>query len=142
MTDTTTSTPLPAQPSTDPRAALFVDSKQTIIAALLANDIACVTAEYDGEGDQGQVNTISAYDADNKEVPLDGMTVTMPADDKPTPLQEAIDDFAWAVLDAYHAGFENNDGGYGTLTISAHNDSVVLQHNDRFIDVHQSTEAF
>ena len=32
-------------------------------------------------------------------------------------LQEALDDFAWAVLDAYHDGFENNDGGFGTIVI-------------------------
>jgi len=32
-------------------------------------------------------------------------------------LPQALEEFAWALLRVYHDGFENNEGGYGTIEI-------------------------
>ena len=34
----------------------------------------------------------------------------------------------------HHDGFENTDGGYGTLTINVEAATVTLQHSTRFVD--------
>lgn len=43
--------------------------------------------------------------------------------------QEAVEDFANEVLEDYHAGFENNEGGNGTFTFDVENNKVSLVHN-------------
>ena len=45
-----------------------------------------------------------------------------------------MDDFAWTILAEYHCGFENNDGGFGTITVNAAEATVTLDHNDRVVE--------
>lgn len=142
MTDQIATAPQPANTPPDPRAEQFAEAKAALIAALRANNISHVEVEYDGEGDEGQIQSIAAFDANNQDIPTDTITITMPGDDNPEPLREAIDAFAWDVLDAYHCGFENNDGGCGTITISATDNSVTLDHGSRYVDIHYSSEEF
>ncbi len=52
----------------------------------------------------------------------------------PSELSSQLDEFAWAFAYQQHPGFENNDGGYGTLTWDLSNDSIHLDHADRFVE--------
>jgi hypothetical protein len=87
-------------------------------------------AAYDGEGDSGQIHEIRASNA-----------ITDLAD-LPHVLQQQVEEFAWAVLDVYHGGYENSDGGFGQLAIDVKSRSVELDHNDRVIEaVNTTTEV-
>lgn len=52
----------------------------------------------------------------------------------PTDLSSQLDEFTWAFAYQQHPGFENNEGGYGTLTWDLTKDGIDLDHADRFVD--------
>jgi hypothetical protein len=112
-------------------------AKAALLAALKKTRAASVTIVYDGEGDSGQIGDIAAKSAAGRAVKLSG-TVSLDLDGQLkeyASLEEAIEPFAWDVLYAYHGGFENNEGGYGTITIDVAKGTVTIDHNDRIIDV-------
>lgn len=121
----------------------FTSVKSALLKALAARRIATVEITYDGEGDSGQIQDIVAVGVGTSRVPLDRpVTMALLEAKEPTryqSLSEAIDDFAWTVLQEYHGGFENNDGGYGTIVIDVAKGIVTLDHNDRYTDVVNST---
>ena len=87
----------------------------------------------------GKSSEISPLDDEGKTVKLDAsVALALHDPEKPTnytSLSDALDDFAWTILQAWHGGFENNEGGYGAITIDATNGTVTIDHNDRVIDV-------
>jgi hypothetical protein len=107
-------------------------AKVPILSALAALGVAHVVITYDGEGDGGQIDTIIATSADEQEISLD---VHFGGADEKRTLRDAIDDLGWGCLDAYHAGFEINDGGYGEITIDVAEGTLTIDHNDRVVDV-------
>jgi hypothetical protein len=117
----------------------FASTKRVLLKALAARRIATVEITYDGEGDSGQIQDTAAFDAGNARVPLDRpVTMALLKGKEPTryqTLSEAIDDFVWTVLQEYHGGFENNDGGFGIIVIDVAEGTVTLDHNDRCIDL-------
>ena len=76
-------------------------TRAELIAQLCALGIREVTAEYEGYGDSGNVEDVTVQPA---EVQL------------PEALATEVGDFAWSLAYHHHPGFENNEGGYGTLT--------------------------
>jgi hypothetical protein len=113
-------------------------AKRAMLQALRKRGIATVSIEYDGEGDSGQIGDIRALDtkerpvATNQPVRLALYRHKQPNDY--ASLSEALDDFAWLLLGHFHDGFENNEGGYGTVEIDVAERSVILDHDDRVID--------
>jgi len=90
-----------------------------LLAQLRALGVTAVTAEYEGYGDSGNVEDVTLVPSD----------ISLPAD-----LANQLDDFAWGFAYQQHPGFENNDGGYGTLSWDLVKDSIDLDHADRFVD--------
>ncbi|MFC4670702.1 DUF6878 family protein [Seohaeicola nanhaiensis] len=78
-----------------------------------------VTAEYEGYGDSGNIEDVTVQPAG----------IELPDD-----LSTKLGDFAWAVAYHQHPGFENNEGGYGTLTWDVTADSISLDHADRYVE--------
>lgn len=113
-------------------------AKAVLIAHLKTLGITSVSIGYDGEGDQGQITDIEALEP--VEVKIKLMTDGTPLGPH-RELTDALENFAWNVLDAHHAGFENNDGGFGTISIDVNGNSVTLEKNDKFIDFHTETVA-
>jgi hypothetical protein len=113
-------------------------AKRALLEALAAQRIATVGITYDGESDSGQIEDIVALDAGNVPVPLDlPVNISLPESAEPTrhqSLSEAIEHFAWRVLQEYHGGFENDDGGFGQIVIDVAEGTVTLDHNDRYTD--------
>ena len=105
-------------------------AKTDIIAKLAASGFVRAEVVYDGADDNGQTTAMTAFDTEQSP------TVIM-ADYYPKEpwkaLAHALDTFLWAMLDAFHSGFENNDGGHGTLTIDAATNTVKLEHSDHYI---------
>jgi hypothetical protein len=113
-------------------------AKAVLIAHLKTLGFTEVRIGYDGEGDEGQITDIEALEPVEVKLKLmtDG-TLLGPHRE----LAEALENFAWEVLNYYHEGFENNDGGFGTITIDVTGNNVSLRKNDKFVDYHTETVA-
>jgi hypothetical protein len=141
MTDTTnTSTAVPAD---DIRAR----NKDLIFAALADAGIDKVTIEYDGSGDSGQIDDVLAWRA-HETVPFPSDLKLQLAQSNPdhplteTDLAEAIKSLAWDFLEERHAGWEINDGGFGTFVFDVGGRTITLEHNERFTDYDTTTHEF
>jgi hypothetical protein len=113
-------------------------AKPALINALASLGVAKVIVEYDGEGDSGQINSVSATGAGGQPVDLTRPAPNPIGDGSHATLAAVIELFAWDALDVYHAGFENNDGGFGALTIEVGEGRFTLEHNSRFVDINSS----
>lgn len=135
----------PLQPITDlqlPDNSELIAGKAAFMNALRKLGIVSVQAEYDGSGDEGQVETITAVTADNAEVDLTLHKVRVPGVDHPMALSDVIEEFAWEAIQHFHCGFHNNDGGLGTLTIHADTGRVNIEHDDRVMQYEHSENEF
>lgn len=124
------------------RETLIQQRKSFLLSRLKELGIARVTAEYDGEGDSGQTGDVIAYNAADDIIDLHA-TSSFHFEEHGTSvayknLEEFIDMFLWDILWQNHEGFENNDGGRGTLTIRADDGTAELEHADRFVDEHRT----
>ncbi|MEM8572712.1 MAG: DUF6878 family protein [Pseudomonadota bacterium] len=105
------------------REAALKTARAELIAALRALGVTEVIADYEGYGDSGNVEDLTLQPND----------VTLNED-----LSRKLEDFAWSVAYNQHPGFENNEGGYGTLTWDITADSITLDHADRFVEYSHS----
>lgn len=115
--------------------------RPVLLAALRDAGVHLVEVSYDGEGDNGQINAPDALDQDNNAIDLRVPCPVVPDDQRPgtyDTLAELVEDFCWVLLGHYHDGFENNDGGYGTMTIAVATNTITLDHNDRYIEVNNT----
>lgn len=134
MTDSINTEPTSAQ-------AVFKACKASLFPILAEHGIARVLIGYDGEGDEGQTNDISAYSADGTPIDLpkvdaechqlkhDGTLSSTIAT-----LGDALDSFADEALCALHRGWEDGNGACGELELLVESRTVTLTHNSRFID--------
>lgn len=96
---------------------------------LLSRNIARVSAEYDGCGDSGQIETITYYNGAGEQ--LDGVI------EEPT--CDSIEQLLYALLELRHGGWENNDGAFGTFEWDVRANTLEHVHNDRYTEVDTST---
>jgi hypothetical protein len=117
-------------------AKLQVD-KIALITALKAIDVVRVEVDYDGEGDEGQIQDINAYKADDTTVDLSKTGLLSLGEDQDLRsydnLRDFVDEFAWDVLSAHHDGFEVNDGGFGNVVIDVSAGIARLEHQYRIM---------
>ncbi|WP_282128005.1 DUF6878 family protein [Roseobacter litoralis] len=105
------------------REAANKATRTELIVVLRGLGITEVTAEYEGYGDSGNVEDVTLQPA--------GI-------DLPDDVSNRLEDFAWSVAYHQHPGFENNEGGYGTLTWDVTADSITLDHADRYVECSHS----
>ena len=81
--------------------------------------------EFDGSGDDGQINEIYFYDANNEVINIPSDTIswvyseygdTKPHEQQVT-LQKAVEDLGYNMLNESGHDWYNNDGGYGRISI-------------------------
>lgn len=89
-------------------------------AELLALGADELTGHYDGYGDSGNVEDISATKG--------GEPIELSDD-----LTQRLDSFIWSLGYNRHPGFENNEGGYGDVLWNLTDDKIELDHADRYI---------
>lgn len=120
----------------------FIAAKRRMLAVLKRRGITSVSIYYDGEGDSGQIAAVGATDAQNRPANLLApvrIALRAAKPDRYPTLEDALEDFAWSLLAHYHGGFEDNDGGFGTIHIDVAKRSVCIEHNHRVIDVLETT---
>lgn len=119
MTDTNTDFVSTMEKWAAERDAQNKENRANLLVQLRAIGVTEVTAEYEGYGDSGNVEDIT----------LQPSGIALPTD-----LSSQLDEFTWAFAYQQHPGFENNEGGYGTLTWDLTKDGIDLDHADRFVD--------
>lgn len=119
MTDTNTDFASTMEKWAAERDAENTETRAVLLAQLRTLGVTEVTAEYEGYGDSGNVEDIT----------LQPNGVALPSE-----LSSQLGDFAWALAYQQHPGFENNEGGYGTLTWDLTKDSINLDHADRYVE--------
>lgn len=150
MTDenpTPPATPIPASAdflsryrAFEARAAeLHPANKAALFAVLRDAGITGIHVHFDGYGDSGQIEGVTAFGADGTECPLPDLPVTIRkiyfGQDKPEtlsePLAEAIETLAYAFLESTHGGWENNEGAYGEFVFDVEAGTITLDYNER-----------
>jgi hypothetical protein len=124
-------------------------NKAVVFDALVAAGLTRVAGEFDGEGDSGQINGITAHAGEAPaEFPSTALTVHRAphnGSDLQTAeatLRDAIETLCYDYLTQCHDGWENNDGAYGTFELDIPNRSIHLDFNERFTDTTNSTHDF
>lgn len=107
------------------REAAIKTARTELLGSLRALGITEVTAEYEGYGDSGNIEDVTLQPS--------GIRLL---DD----LSTRLEDFAWSFAYHQHPGFENNEGGYGTLTWDISADSITLEHADRYVECSHSCD--
>ncbi|RKF12533.1 hypothetical protein D6850_17885 [Roseovarius spongiae] len=105
------------------REAANKAARNKLLPQLRALGVTEVIAEYEGYGDSGNIEDVTVQPA--------GIEL-------PDELSSTFGDFAWSVAYHQHPGFENNEGGYGTLTWDITGDSITLDHADRYVECSHS----
>ncbi len=117
--------------------------KQAVLDLLCAANIAKVLIYYDGGGDNGQIESVMLLDADGQKLADRPLSNPVPRFSETLllkhTLEGALEAYAWTLLAIHHDGFEDNDGGYGTIIIEVLNERVTIAHNARVMDILSST---
>jgi hypothetical protein len=125
-------------------------TKEAVFDALAGAGAASVTVTFDGSCDDGQIESLEAYDAQNATValPATDVAVTTPLWDgsgvetSARPLAEVIEALAYSYLERTHEGWENGDGAYGEFTFDVAARTVTLGYNERVVQSDYSEHEF
>ncbi len=104
-------------------------ARAELLKQLRAGGIARVTAEYDGQGDSGQVDRPAFFLAGDDPMILLPETVT-----------EAARAMFYDYLEAEYPGWEINEGSYGEFVWTMETDKMHLIHNFRIESVETHEE--
>lgn len=96
-----------------------VQTRANLLAELRALGITLIEIQYDGYGDSGNVEDVTPTPA----------TIKLAYD-----LNERIETFGWDFAYALNPGFENNEGGYGSLEWNLETDKINVSHSNRYVD--------
>lgn len=105
---------------TDKERADLDGMRDAICAIMRQAGVSYAIAEYDGSGDDGSVHTMTLYGADCQPMNvIESPMVTFPGEEEGYGLWEACREFAYRALTTLYAGWQNDEGGSGDVTIDA-----------------------
>ena len=124
-------------------------NKVAVFDPLAEAGIDRVTVTFDGEGDSGQIEEVTAYKNEAAiglpvssvtlhSVPWGSETITGAT----SPVAEAIESLCYDYLSEAHGGWENNDGAFGEFTFHVSERRIELDFNDRFTDYTNHSYTF
>jgi hypothetical protein len=124
-------------------------NKTAVFDALIVAGITTIDVAFDGEGDSGQIEAITACKGAT-EAALPDNEVTLYREawrsnalvEVKTPLREAIETLCYAYLEQYHGGWENNDGAFGSFVFDVARRTIDLEFNARFSEFTTSSHSF
>jgi hypothetical protein len=89
-----------------------------------------VVADYNGEGDSGDISGLYATDASGAYMAW------------PKGAEKFVDAVRRAIWEFIPEGFEINDGSYGEITIKIATNELVREHNERIVEIDSSEHKF
>jgi hypothetical protein len=124
-------------------------NKTSIFAALKAASITRVSVTFDGSGDSGQIQEVTAESGD-KAIEIPQTTVEMirtswgstEATKSTISLQDAVEDICFDCLSQEHDGWENNDGGQGEFSFDVAEERIELNFEQFYTDSTNHSHTF
>ena len=128
-------------------------NRDVLFTALIAAGIRTVIVDFDGYGDEGQIEDVRAYKgAENEDpmvIPSTPLTIQVIEDweqyqikDQPEMLANAIETVCYEYLEQTHDGWEINEGALGTFTFDVADKTIKLDFNKRIQDSINSRHEF
>lgn len=123
------------------------ENRNRLIAALAELKAETVTIDYIGGGDSGDVSNLSVSQPDLLPQ-LEQAAVVLRCirgewrdcqyhhwpEDQPVPLRQALMDFTLDWVNSEHGGWENNDGGQGSVIIRVPDNTFSLEHTEFYTE--------
>jgi hypothetical protein len=116
-------------------------NKATVFGALTAADITRVAVTFNGEGDSGQIEDVTAYRNDAScDLPSDPISMLDiswgVSEPKTIPMSpyDAIETLCYDYLSQEYGGWENNDGAFGEFTLHVADRRIQLDFSARYTD--------
>jgi hypothetical protein len=124
-------------------------NKAVLFDALSAAGITSVSVNFNGEGDSGQIEDITASANGNpQQLPDVQLSIqqvewgTGKQDNHETAIRDAIEQLCYDFLEQEHGGWENNDGAFGEFTFEVAGRTINLEFNGRYCDFTTSSHTF
>ncbi len=116
--------------------------KDSLFPVLRTHGIAEVRINYDGYGDDGNIETVTAVTANGEAVDAESpvwdafVATTEPraVEDNGASVREAIDEVANWLLDLHCESYEDGEGGFGEIRLDVLNDCIGHEHSQRRIE--------
>ncbi len=142
MTDITAD-PITPAPDQDPNVAKLHADRDRLIAILATHSVAVAVIKFDGSGDEGQIGDIDFFAADGAIIcTLEAPEPLASRAGAPIPslsaLRTDLEQFAYDALFDLHGGWEDNDGGFGEITLDVVDKTATLDFNMRIIETHNT----
>ena len=96
-----------------------VQTRANLLVELRALGVSLIEIQYEGYGDSGNV----------KDVTPTPTTIKLAYD-----LNLRVETFGWDFAYALNPGFENNEGGYGSLEWNLEADKINVCHSNRYVE--------
>jgi hypothetical protein len=116
-------------------------NKEALFNTLATTTITQITVAFDGDGDSGQIEDVTAYAGEEViELPSTPVSLRHTAwgkaepEEVTEPLREAVERLCYDYLSQEHDGWENNDGASGEFTFDVAERTIELECNVRFTD--------
>jgi hypothetical protein len=129
------------------------ENKAVLVDFMQRNKIEFVSIEFDGSGDSGQMEAVQIHPSDKDHVVdqyipfirfyqrYDGGQWNIIEELKQVAFQDAVDDFAYTLLENNHGGWEINDGSYGEIIINS-DGSGKIEYNQRVMETEFEESSF
>lgn len=124
-------------------------NKAMVFGALARANITTLTMDFNGEGDNGQLDNL-VLRAGDATASLPTWAVTLyqahgnseQLTQQDMTLQDAIETLCYGYLDQEHEGWENDAGAYGTFRFDVAAHRIVLEFHGRLLDIITSNHTF
>jgi hypothetical protein len=131
------------------QAQLSEGNKNALFDVLAAANITQVRVEFDGEGDSGQITSVSAFRNEERldlaSTPVSIQQVSWGNTEPVTTQQDlhgTIETLCYDFLEETHGGWENNDGAFGEFHFDVATRIIELEFIGRFTDTFTSSTRF
>ena len=132
----------------DAETAALQAMKPALMQALKDAGIGLVNVHFNGSGDEGQIETIEAWDSkdawhcDRPAIPLPDVMLLLPVASNParpavestTTLTDALEELVYDFLGITHAGWQDGDGAYGDVVFTVETGEIKLEYSERYIE--------
>lgn len=131
------------------RAELDTINRKTLFDALDAAGLTTVTVEFNGYGDEGQIESTKYFVDEAETIPaIESLmfarqrTMAAPRESEPISLEDAMDELLYDLLSRHYGGWQDNEGSYGEFTFNIAKRTVDLDIAMRFVDANHYQETF
>ena len=106
-----------------------MELREKLLTKLREMGVTDIEVEYSGYGDSGQLESTTYTPKIGTDVDFDSIPPFWGNGDPiKRNLDSAVSDFVWDVISGHYGGFENNEGGGGTVIWDVANDKITLEH--------------